>query len=59
MSMSESRHQVLLAGQSAIARKVFEMVPIQECWKPLRSMARSDPPALPQTPEPSAVAWVS
>lgn len=33
MSMSESRHQLLLSGQSAIARKVFEMVPIQECWE--------------------------
>lgn len=32
MAKSESRQQQLLAGQSAISRKVFEIVPIQESW---------------------------
>lgn len=32
MAKSESRQQQLLAGQSAISRKVFEIVPIQEAW---------------------------
>ena len=30
--MNESRQQQMLVGQSAIARKVFEIVPIQESW---------------------------
>lgn len=32
MAMSESRQQQMLAGQSALARKVFQIVPIQEHW---------------------------
>lgn len=32
MAKSESRQQQLLAGQSAISRKVFDTVPIQESW---------------------------
>lgn len=32
MAKSESRQLQLLAGQSAISRKVFEIVPIQEAW---------------------------
>ncbi|MBS6039967.1 MAG: hypothetical protein KIC53_21545 [Pseudomonas sp.] len=30
--MNESRQQQMLAGQSALARKVFQIVPIQEHW---------------------------
>jgi len=32
MAISESRQLQLLAGQSSIARKVFEFVPIQDAW---------------------------
>ena len=32
MTMSESRVAQLLAGQSSIARKVFQHVPIQDSW---------------------------
>lgn len=32
MAISEQRQQVLLAGQSSIAQKVFGYVPIQEAW---------------------------
>lgn len=32
MAITESRQLQLLAGQSSIARKVFEFVPIQEAW---------------------------
>lgn len=32
MAMNEARQQQMLAGQTAIARKVFELVPIQEAW---------------------------
>lgn len=31
--MNESRKQQILAGQSTTARKVFDMVPIQEAWR--------------------------
>ncbi|POA21541.1 hypothetical protein C1886_04515 [Pseudomonas sp. FW300-N1A1] len=30
--MNQSRLQQMLAGQTALARKVFDFVPIQECW---------------------------
>lgn len=32
MAMSEFRLEQVLAGQSALARKVFQIVPIQEWW---------------------------
>ncbi|WP_045194475.1 hypothetical protein [Pseudomonas sp. 2(2015)] len=32
MAVTESRQQQMLAGQSSLARKVFEVVPIQEAW---------------------------
>lgn len=32
MSMSCLRHTELLSGQSMIAKKIFEVVPIQEAW---------------------------
>ena len=32
MSMSSARQQVLLSGQTAVAKKVFEVVPIQDAW---------------------------
>ncbi|MCA4074855.1 hypothetical protein LD001_05855 [Pseudomonas kurunegalensis] len=32
MAMNESRQKQMLAGQSALARKVFQIVPIQEHW---------------------------
>lgn len=33
--MNESRQQQMLAGQTALARKVFEVVPIQQHWTAL------------------------
>ena len=30
--MNDSRQQQMLAGQTSLARKVFEVVPIQEAW---------------------------
>ncbi|PJY97719.1 hypothetical protein [Pseudomonas donghuensis] len=30
--MNESRQQQMLAGQSSIAQKIFDYVPIQSCW---------------------------
>jgi len=35
MAMNESRQQQMLAGQTALARKVFEVVPIQQYWSAL------------------------
>ena len=32
MTISAARHTELLSAQSAIARKVFDVVPIQEAW---------------------------
>lgn len=32
MTISDAKHKELLAAQSAIARKVFEVVPIQQAW---------------------------
>lgn len=32
MGMSAARQQVLLSGQTAVAKKVFEVVPIQDAW---------------------------
>lgn len=32
MSLSSTRQEFLLRGQHAIARKVFELVPIQDAW---------------------------
>ncbi|WP_454737617.1 hypothetical protein [Cupriavidus necator] len=33
MSISSARQELLLRGQTAIARKVFELVPIQDAWE--------------------------
>jgi hypothetical protein len=33
--MNAARQQQMLAGQTALARKVFEFVPIQQCWTAL------------------------
>lgn len=33
--MNATRQQQMLAGQTALARKVFEFVPIQQCWTAL------------------------
>lgn len=37
--MSPVKHEALLQGQSALARKVYEVVPIQEAWSPARIQA--------------------
>jgi hypothetical protein len=47
--MNETRQQQMLAGQTALARKVFQVVPIQQHWAALeihRALQASKPAAL-------------
>ena len=38
-SMTPSRYQANLNGQTSVARKVFELVPIKEAWTPIEIVA--------------------